>query len=158
MICDLIVCTDDNRVINKNVSNVLKSNVNCEVYGSCSIYQPSLLLKYMQPSRQCNYVYVPEWDRYYWVVNYQLQSGDRMVLNLRCDVLMSFKPYIEKINCYIDKRNSKTGNATNMYLPDGNIPVSSDTFIGNIPFSENPFDINPSQSRNGWFVLTVLGG
>lgn len=148
----LMTCTDDNRVINKNPVDI--NTVECSVYGECSMFEPTLLLSYFRGMENCNYCYIPEWNRYYFVVNSTFRKGMQVVLRCRCDVLMSFKPYIEDLTCHIS--STSTRDASGVYLADPNMPVSSDSFVINVPFSESPFD--RSGSEGGSYVLTVVGG
>lgn len=149
MTLNLMVCTNDNRVINKTPENV--KTVNCSVYGDCSMFQPTLLLSYFSGIEKCNYCYIPEWNRYYFVVNSTFSNGKQIILNLHCDVLMSFKPEIEALNCYITRADKG-----NKYVSDGNIIISSDTFVNNFLFDSSPFvDVG---RLGGAYVLNVLGG
>lgn len=143
-------CTNDNRVINKKPSDI--KTVQCQVYGECNIYAPTLVVDYDTDFTKANYAYIEEWNRYYYITDMVVRSGKRAMLTLRCDVLMSFKPQILALQCYIKKSNKPTANGN--YLPDSNIPVSSDTFTVNRNFSETPF----SPGSSGWYVMTVLGG
>ena len=152
MTVTLMTCNDDNKVINKNPSAVVSKN--CKVYNNCSILTPNIVLEYSSQITGCNYCYIPEWGRYFWIVDYHLEPGQRCVIDLHCDVLMSFKPGISNVKCYIKKASNKNANAA--YLPDGNIPVSSDTFVRNVQFSSSPFDGN--ELSHMWYVIGVLGG
>lgn len=142
----LLKCLDDNRVINKSKITGIK-NVDCSVYSACDMVEPNLLISYFRGLEQVNYAYVPEWNRYYYVVNYTFLDGVRCVINMRCDVLMSFKPDILNVRAYI-LRSSEQGNE---YLADSQILMNSSVYVHNLPFSETPFG-------QGNYILTVLGG
>lgn len=148
MTIDLLISTDDNRVINKSkITPVVTKE--CKIYGECDILNPEILLDYDESILKANYCYISEWGRYYWLVNYRLNPGMICILELTCDVLNSWKPYINNLSAVIAR--SSTGG--NNLLPDSSIPIETDTPVKNIQASASPFS-----SDEGCYVLTVLGG
>lgn len=117
-------------------------------YGDIDLLQPNLLLDYTPERAKCNYMYVPDWGRYYFIGNIRLISGSKMIVPGRVDVLESYKEGILDLDVYIER--STSGKADT--LPDGNIPIDTKTSIHNLLFSETPF------GKEGAYVLTVLGG
>ena len=78
----------DQRNLTKTLRNGI--NVNCEIYESCSIYNPLFVLDYKPKYIGFNYVYVDLWHRYYFITGQDLQAGKKVILRCHCDVLNSF--------------------------------------------------------------------
>lgn len=50
-----------------------------------------------------NYVYIPEFNRYYFVDDFVVINNNLYEIILTVDVLMSFKDYILDLECFIDR-------------------------------------------------------
>ena len=59
---------DDYRVINKSVTYVVNA-VGCKVIHPNDIVNPTLELEYNSSYDSCNYAYLPEFHRYYYIEN-----------------------------------------------------------------------------------------
>ena len=134
--------------INKDISII--DDVSATIKGALSVENPVLILQYksdIQPN--VNYVYIPEYNRYYFVTDIINLTGGRYEIHCKVDVLMSFKDDILNLSCIVDKQSSK-GNA-NMYLDDGSFVVQSKEFVDTINFPRGFND-------NGEFILITAGG
>lgn len=134
--------------INKNISII--DDVSATIKGALSVENPVLILQYksdIQPN--VNYVYIPEYNRYYFVTDIINLTGGRYEIHCKVDVLMSFKDYILNLSCIIDKQSSKDN--ANMYLDDGSFVVQSKEFVDTINFPRGFND-------NGEFILITAGG
>lgn len=145
----LFVNKSDKKVVDKNIRQ-LGEPLSCSVYGECSILEPDLLLTYDSARRLalCNYIYIPDFGRYYYKTDLILVSGNRCILSATVDPLMSFKNEIYGINCNIARcENYKTS-----MIPDSNIMLfGTETEV--VSFS-SAFDWSNTHS----YVLTILGG
>lgn len=134
--------------INKDISII--DDVSATIKGALSVENPVLILQYksdIQPN--VNYVYIPEYNRYYFVTDIINLTGGRYELHCKVDVLMSFKDYILNLSCIVDKQSSKDN--ANMYLDDGSFVVQSKEFVDTINFPRGFND-------NGEFILITAGG
>lgn len=134
--------------INKNISII--DDVSATIKGALSVENPVLILQYksdIQPN--VNYVYIPEYNRYYFVTDIINLTGGRYEIHCKVDVLMSFKDYILNLSCIVDKQSSKDN--ANMYLDDGSFVVQSKEFVDTIDFPRGFND-------NGEFILITAGG
>lgn len=52
---------------------------------------------------RCNYAYIPEFHRYYFVSNIAIKNKTLYTLSLACDELMSFKDYFLGLDALIDR-------------------------------------------------------
>ena len=94
-----------------------------------------------------NYAYIPKFDRFYYVTDVRSLPGGLWELDLKCDVLMSFRDEI------IDNTvlfNHSEG-AYNLYLNDGTLQVDSRPRV-KIKRFPNGLDVN------GTYVLIMAGG
>lgn len=134
--------------INKDISII--DDVSATIKGALSVENPVLILQYksdIQPN--VNYVYIPEYNRYYFVTDIINLTGGRYEIHCKVDVLMSFKDYILNLSCIVDKQSSKDN--ANMYLDDGSFVVQSKEFVNTINFPRGFND-------NGEFILITAGG
>lgn len=134
--------------INKDVSII--DDVSATIKGALSVENPVLILQYKSDIQsKVNYVYIPEYNRYYFVTDIINLTGGRYELHCKVDVLMSFKDYILNLSCIVDKQSSKDN--ANMYLDDGSFVVQSKEFVDTINFPRGFND-------NGEFILITAGG
>lgn len=134
--------------INKDISII--DDVSATIKGALSVENPVLILQYksdIQPN--VNYVYIPEYNRYYFVTDIINLTGGRYEIHCKVDVLMSFKDNILNLSCIVDKQSSKDN--ANMYLDDGSFVVQSKEFVDTINFPRGFND-------NGEFILITAGG
>lgn len=134
--------------INKNISII--DDVSATIKGALSVENPVLILQYksdIQPN--VNYVYIPEYNRYYFVTDIINLTGGRYEIHCKVDVLTSFKDNILNLSCIVDKQSSKDN--ANMYLDDGSFVVQSKEFVDTINFPNGFND-------NGEFILVTAGG
>lgn len=134
--------------INKDISII--DDVSATIKGALSVENPVLILQYKSDIQSnVNYVYIPEYNRYYFVTDIINLTGGRYELHCKVDVLMSFKDYILNLSCIVDKQSSKDN--ANMYLDDGSFVVQSKEFVNTINFPRGFND-------NGEFILITAGG
>lgn len=105
--------SDDPRVINKTLTG--GKTKTCKVYGNCTRGEPSILVQYDSDVSTCNYMYIDEFDRYYFVQNIQVDGGNRCIVTGVVDPLMSFAEEILRPT-YLVSRNSHDVNLS--YIDD----------------------------------------
>ena len=134
--------------VNKDISVI--DDVSATIKGALSVENPVLILQYKSDIQSnVNYVYIPEYNRYYFVTDIINLTGGRYELHCKVDVLMSFKDNILNLSCIVDKQSSKDN--ANMYLDDGSFVVQSKEFVDTINFPNGFND-------NGEFILITAGG
>lgn len=102
--------TSDNRYLNKTL-NILAENVPCTFKDDTSAVEPTIIISPDAYTPACNYVYLSDTDRYYYVAD-RVFSQQRVELKLSIDVRMSFN----FSNC--DCIALRSSNKYNMYLDD----------------------------------------
>lgn len=92
-----------------------------------------------------NYVYIPAFNRYYFINSITSVRTNLWRVNLHCDVLYSFRNDVLQIKAIIDRQE----NNFNRYLIDNNMPLSS------IPYKETK-EILTDDEGNGTPFKTQL--
>lgn len=92
-----------------------------------------------------NYVYIPAFNRYYFINSITSVRTNLWRVNLHCDVLYSFRNDVLQIKAIIDRQE----NNFNRYLIDNNMPLSS------IPYKEAK-EILTDDNGNGTLFKTQL--
>lgn len=97
--------TDDIRTLDKNFVAV-KTITNARIKEPCDILYPSVIVNYDSSITKCNYVYIPEWDRYYYIDNITVSAGHTLTLNCVVDVLNSFKDEIKNLTVNVERNEN----------------------------------------------------
>lgn len=141
---------DDPRTVEKSLGNSIHSP-DANIFGSCSVKNPVLILAYDSILLSANYFEIPDWHRFYFMGEPTLSPGGRCVVQGRVDVLMSNKDDILKLDAYCSRCESKF----ERYAVDS-APLSLvTTTVTNLQFSNHPFSA-PGTLRQ--YLLTVKGG
>lgn len=119
----LYVNNSDNNVMSKNIIETEKINVNLK--GSCTLLNPVLTIKAVDISKvtTCNYCYIPQFGRYYYIGNIKMNSGGIADIECSVDVLMSFRDSILNCNAILQRHES----IFNAYLTDNEFLVNNQT-------------------------------
>ena len=146
-------CTDDKRKITKSFSSTITASAS--VYGDISILSPRLLVEYNSGIFSCNYCYIPEYNRYYYITNVNLSSGDRMIVSCSVDPLMSFSSEILSLNVTVTRQEYADDN----FLPDNFMTPTSRKNVEVYKIENNVFNVrggNAHSSEN--FILCLASG
>lgn len=113
---NLYIVKDDKRKADKNLSNVIKENVNIFYKDATEFIRPTIILDYdgTWNMRDVNYVYLTDKNRYYFVEKHSFQKGQKVVYELLVDVRTSHKEGIRGLTCTVTRNE----NLKNGYLPD----------------------------------------
>ena len=79
-------------------------------------------------TKQCNYVYISDFGRYYFVDNMICKPGDIIELHLSIDVLFSWATEIAALDQGIVERNGRASNS-NLFLDDSEIHLYNNPYI-----------------------------
>lgn len=139
--------TSDNDEVHKHITQI--SSANCDIFGECSIESPQLLLSMNDNIINANYLYIPKFNRYYYITNKTIYDGSKVIINARVDVLMSFWNDMKNSDVIATRSSSKY----DVYIPDNMIQFSSKL---RFEYRKLPFNFSPTESGKH-YVLT-LGG
>lgn len=118
---NLYVVKDDKRKADKNLSNIIKENVIITYKDATEFIRPIIVLDYdgSWNMRDCNYIYLSDKNRYYFVEKHSFQKGQKVVYELLVDVRTSHKEGIRGLTCTVTRNE----NLKNGYLHDPNYSV-----------------------------------
>lgn len=124
----------------------------CRPNEPCDILSPSIVLSYVTNLETYNYVYIPEFHRYYFITGISLLSGKRAVISCAVDVLHTYHADIKNCNGTIVRAEKpKSRNIHDSKYPIIDKMKSTSTLW--------PPALSPFTAANGWnYVLTVVGG
>ena len=100
-----------------------------------SLSNPTIRFKLNNDILTKNYCYIPEFRRYYYVVNFSIIRNEIVEVTLKSDVLMSFWEEFKGNAAYVDKSRDYG----NFYLVDENLPVQQNTKIERRVIHDTPF-------------------
>lgn len=122
--------------VSENISVVLKDDTN--------MIMPTIITS-NSISHNFNYIYISEFDRYYYVKN-MTYSQQRYYIECAVDVLMSFNSDIKDLEVIANRSSSDY----NVYQKDDSIPFENRSIISTQPF--------PSGFIGDTLILGVNGG
>ena len=151
----------DRKQLNKDTSHgsTLIETLTGTFRGDVDLLAPTIEIKPTTTSTiakitgECNYVYVQDLARYYYVTGMRCKSGNIIELNLSIDVLMSWKTAIGNLSEGIVERNGEAS-GSNLYLDDGEIHVYNEPHIQTYKFE---YAADSAQFGQQNFVLAVAG-
>ena len=113
---NLYVVTDDIKKVSKNISKPIKSNINITYKDTTEFIHPVIRLSYdgSWNMRDCNYIYLDDKNRYYFVKSHKMLPGKIIEYSLEVDVLKSHELGIRQLRCTV----SRNENLANGYLHD----------------------------------------
>lgn len=105
--------TSDKRKVDKSLTNI--TTLSCDIIDDTSILNPRLKIKYNSNLLTSNYIYIPSFNRYYFITNITTSKG-YLWIDATVDVLMSYKTAIRNTTAVIDRQEYMY----NKYLNDSN--------------------------------------
>ena len=134
------------------------SAVKCKLKTPASVLDPVIQIK-ENPANQQNtlsttYVYIPEFSRFYYVINIIL-NGNLLEFYLHVDELGSWKSVITASTQYV----LRAAGTSNTYVKDGKYPVLAkipDHSPGITYGTQLPNPLQPAASTYGVFVVGVI--
>lgn len=144
------LCSSSSEVIAVNKTITIIDEVSAIIKGVISVENPVIILQYKSNIQSnVNYIYIEDYNRYYFVTDIIDLTGGRYEIHCKVDVLMSFKNNILDLSCIIDKQENS--NLSNLYYDDGSLVTTAKTFIESYNFTNGFND-------NGEFILITAGG
>lgn len=134
---------------NNRVVKVLtdEKQLSGELRNQTSVLNPSIRIESSDNISGYNYCYIPEFGRYYYIVDIISVRTNCWQVSLRCDVLMSYKDQIKSITGIVVRQE----NNPNKLLVDRLEKLQSDKEIDILYYPE-------AFSKNLQFILVTAGG
>lgn len=143
--------SSDKRQLNKNITEI--KTISAIAKGDINIISPTIIINYFN-NVDFNYCYISNFNRYYFVNSITLLQGQRVQIELKIDVLMTYKDEIKNLTVNVLRYE----NIEPTFLTDSRIPLFSDTIQKVIEFPENIFNLENPRDNSKNFLLTVAGG
>lgn len=144
--------TSHYKKVDKRAGLALIATADCNLLDSTSVINPTLIVdkSLLGNLANVNYMYIPDFGRYYFVTNMEAIPGGMAGISGEVDVLTSNANKILGLRCQISRQEFDF----NMDLPDPDIPVMVERQLSFLNFNKTPFSTNPPGRH---FVLTVSG-
>ena len=150
MLATLYSTSDDPRVANKTL-NTIASNITCKPSEPCSMIEPRLILQYSGSYAAANYIYVSDFDAFFFAEK-TLLTGGELLLTCKLDPLMSFG--LSNIDVTVVRSEIAGVN----YVKDSQLPIDPNRFTTyGEPFSGDIIDLNDSDTHHYILVLNQGG-
>ena len=139
----------DNHVVDKSQHLTYVAHVTGTLRTSCSVIRPKIMFE-LSGYPQANYCYIPDFQRYYFILNITSVRQGLWELELNCDVLMSYRARIKELTAIIARQEY----SYNPLLLDTERPISSGKEISIISSSTlSPFNVYENKYR--YIALTT---
>jgi hypothetical protein len=148
MFISLYKTSDSNNTLYKTLNN--QKQLEGVMRAECSVINPKIVIETSDNISTFNYVHIPEFNRYYFIVDITSVSEHLWEISLRCDVLMSYRESIINLDVNV-LRNQRE---FNLMLNDNQLPVYADDRVQVYNF-ERTLTVTPGQYH---YYLTVIGG
>lgn len=147
---NLFTCTAENFRVDKTdyISN--RFVMDGAFRNESSVVDPVILIEKTNPAEfYYNYMYIPDFKRWYYINDYVTIRNKLWELHAHVDVLYTWRASISQMKAVIDKTQN-AGDA-NLYMDDGSFVMDSRKYNTVIPFPN-------SLSQNGEYILICAGG
>ena len=139
--------SSDHRCLNKYLTNEI--DLSAQLTDVVDIMNPELLLDITVAKLSSNYIYIPDWDRYYFISNKNIINGNQVRISATLDPLMSFRTAI--LNSLVIAERSSSSYED--YIVD---PVVSDSGKIRTYLRKMATVFRPATSSNNYCLM--IGG
>ena len=103
MIIEIGNCVDERNKINKSFTS--RYDYTGYIKEPSSVIDPSILIEAdIAKIAGCNYAYIPQFRRYYYITNIVSATNTTCTIKLHVDVLMSYKNQLMDCYGYVDRQ------------------------------------------------------
>lgn len=151
MTIQLYKCSAESNRIDKSDFLTYVATITGTLREETSILEPTIILEYI--SQNFNYIFIEEFNRYYFVDDIIIISNKLMSISLSVDVLMSYKDEIKELNGFVLRNEFNF----NPFIIDDKLPVEVGTEILTMEIPSNVFmsdenSITGSYLLNGFYI------
>lgn len=135
-------------VVEKNIVSI--GEASGDMREDISILNPSILIDTSSIDiSQANYVYIENFKRYYYITSMDIVRTNLWRINLRVDVLMSYKDYILDLSCFV----SRSASDYNKRLADAEDIIGPDPVIEIQEVKNDIFDVETTTGTDHILVI-----
>lgn len=139
----------DNRVVHKAITQIGNDRT-CQITENCDVTNPRIILNMNSGDISANYMYIADFNRYYYITGINILNGNQTEITGHCDVLMSFWTYIKNCQCTAGRSSSNFDD----YLDDPMVSIK-DTYRTETRRLSGEF--TPTAAGSNHYVLTIGG-
>ena len=137
--------TSDNRYLTKTLTQIGSTPITCTFKEDTNMEAPVVIISPSAYSSACNYVYLDDTSRYYYVTDVTF-SQQRVYMHLKVDVLMSFASDIKSCEAIA----GRSANQYNNYLLDD--------YMARLQYSDIYLKKFPNSLNKNLSLILVVGG
>ncbi len=136
--------SDESIKVNKNLTTI-KSFDGSIMSTMPEVVDPVIQVPLSNELLDCNYLYIPEFNRYYFAKG-RVINGGIIEFSAHCDVLMTYKDEIKNLDAIVSRQE----NVYNLYQNDAMLPLYVNKKIQYLK-SKSVIPLNPS------YILITAG-
>lgn len=155
--------SDPPNKLDKALGTQIASCATVRPYEAVSELFGNFLIDYNATINGCNYCYCPELNKYYYITDIQMETGSRMIVSVKVDVLKTYASGIKSSPIYVTRAEQQATEDNpcgwNSYLQDAQIRKTAREFTivtidKNVPKFEYP---DPAYPDTKAYILGVIG-
>ena len=155
MTVTLYVNTADTRTANKAPYLSTLATLSCRPTNACSVIQPSIILDWKAMYNNANYAYIADFNKYYFITDKVLDSGNQCLLQMDADDRFNWYDYYKNKTAIIT-RSEKIGAPT--AIVDSKLPINPNRHeLLTLPILKNGAAAFASDLATCKVVLTTIG-
>lgn len=158
ILANLYTITDDKRVLDKTLT--LMHSVNAALITPTSVLTPQLRVAWSSSLPTANYLYIQDFDRYYYITDITADTGGAAIISCKVDVLMSYNAAIKSLPAVVVRSTSSTntGSQKSTWIPDPQLPMTTGRTVKAVILEGSDLNIDTATMLSTNFVLNVAGG
>lgn len=127
----VVICMVITTYINNSQSNVINKNLtqlqtfDVSLIHEFNILTPVLIFTKSNFNFNANYIYIPQYNRYYFINDITTSSGNRVQINCSIDVLKTYATQIKNAPCVVVRSESVGINQ----IPDEKLPIAPNQYF-----------------------------
>ena len=145
--------------INKDEYITWKTNfIDCDLFQAFNIQKPTFKLHFNSTIMDCNYIYIQDFNRYYFMKEPDLIPGTAMIIQADEDYLYTNKTEILNLNCNIRRQEYFQDDlGRDKFLMDNKITKTGKSLMDVQPFKGTDL-FNKNVESEYCYVVSVIGG
>lgn len=143
---NLMINNSEKNRIGKKLTNGI--TLQCALKDDCSLMDPVLKIHTSENMHTYNYLFIPAFQRYYFITDMISIVNNLWEVRAHADVLQTYKDKILQNSAILERQT----NFYNSYLNDEEYPVYSYDDVITFRFTDSEF------IKGMKFILTVAGG
>lgn len=105
-----------------------------------------------------NYAYIPEFGRFYYIMEQSIKTGTMTEIDMQVDVLQSFKEQLIGEDADVEVMIERQQSLNNAYFADGMYWTQANKIVKTVPFTKANGDALVFEIPEDNFILTIAGG